>query len=254
MPPYKENKLVMNKVNKFLSQRLKKAEKSSKMSTLATQSMEGHLTSFSGIFGFTDLNATEKDLLSQLLKKFANEGVEIDADLKSLITLTSEVKAINNQALILHGERIKAAQTILTKYKDGAFTSWLINTYGNRQTPYNFLQYYDFYITMPQTLRPQIEVMPKQAIYTLASREGALEDKQSLVENYQGESKKELIQIIRDTFPLSEKDKRKNSIGIGMINAIEKMRQSIKSNLKHLSDKQKNTLKTLLREILDLID
>lgn len=244
----------MNKVNKFLSQRLKKAEKTSKMSALATQSMEGNLTSFSGIFGFTDLNASEKELLAQILKKFAPKDVEIDHDLKSLITLTSEVKAINNQALILHGERIKAAQSILTKYKDGAFTSWLINTYGNRQTPYNFLQYYDFYLTLPQTLRPLIEVMPKQAIYTLASREGALEEKQQIVENYQGESKKELIQIIRDTFPLSEKDKRTKSIGIGLINTFEKARQSLRANLKHLSDKQKNTLKNLLKEILELLD
>lgn len=244
----------MNKVNKFLSQRLKKAEKSSKMSTLATQSMEGHLTSFSGIFGFTDLNANEKDLLSQILKKFSNGETELDVDLKSLITLTSEVKAINNQALILHGERIKAAQTILKKYKDGAFTAWLISTYGNRQTPYNFLQYYEFYLTMPQTLRPMIELMPKQAVYTLASRDGAIEDKQIIIENYSGESKSELIKMIRETFPVSDKDKRKKSIGIGILNSAEKVRQSVKSNLTQLSDKQKNTLKTLLNEILGLME
>lgn len=246
----------MNKVNKFLSQRLKKAEKTSKMSALATQSMEGNLTSFSGVFGFTDLNASEKDDLAQILKKFAreNEALEVDQDLKSLITLTSEVKAINNQALILHGERIKAAQTILTRYKDGAFTTWLINTYGNRQTPYNFLQYYEFYLSLPQTLRPLIEVMPKQAIYTLASRDGDLEDKQSIVENYQGETKKELIQIIRETFPLSEKDKRAKSTGISLINAYEKARQSLRANLKHLSDKQKSTLKSLLKETLDSLE
>ncbi|MCH9634340.1 MAG: hypothetical protein S4CHLAM7_10870 [Chlamydiae bacterium] len=244
----------MNKVNKFLSQRLKKAEKSSKMSTLATQSMEGHLTSFSGIFGFTDLNANEKDLLSQILKKFSNGETELDVDLKSLITLTSEVKAINNQALILHGERIKAAQTILKKYKDGAFTAWLISTYGNRQTPYNFLQYYEFYLTMPQTLRPMIELLPKQAVYTLASRDGAIEDKQIIIENYSGESKSELIKMIRETFPVSDKDKRKKSIGIGILNSAEKVRQSVKSNLTQLSDKQKNTLKTLLNEILGLME
>jgi len=243
----------MNKVNKFLSQRLKKAEKSTKMSALATQSMEGHLTSFSGIFGFTDLNGSEKELLAQILKKFAPEGTEIDQDLKSLITLTSEVKAINNQAIILHGERIKAAQSILTKYRDGAFTSWLINTYGNRQTPYNFLQYYEFYLTMPQTLRPLVETMPKQAIYTLASREGSFDEKQTIVENYQGETKKELIQLIRETFPISESDKRSKSVGIGLINTTEKLRQSIKANLKHLSDKQKNTLLGLIKEIEDTL-
>jgi hypothetical protein len=246
----------MNKVNKFLSQRLKKVEKTSKMSALATQSMEGNLTSFSGVFGFTDLNSAEKEDLALILRKFAQEdgSTEVDEDLKSLITLTSEVKAINNQALILHGERIKAAQTLLKRYKDGAFTSWLITTYGNRQTPYNFLQYYEFYLSLPQTLRPLIEIMPKQAIYTLASREGTLEDKQLIVENYQGETKKELIQIIRETFPISEHDKRTKSIGVGLINTFEKARQSLRTNLNHLSEKQKSTLKSLLKETLAAID
>lgn len=246
----------MNKVNKFLSQRLKKVEKTTKMSALATQSMEGNLTSFSGVFGFTDLNSTEKEDLALILRKFAQEdgSTEIDDDLKSLIMLTSEVKAINNQALILHGERIKAAQTLLKRYKDGAFTSWLITTYGNRQTPYNFLQYYEFYLSLPQTLRPLIEIMPKQAIYTLASREGTLEEKQLIVENYQGETKKELIQIIRETFPISESDKRTKSIGLGLINTFEKARQSLRTNLNHLTEKQKITLKSLLKETLAAID
>lgn len=244
----------MNKVNKFLSQRLKKAEKNTKMSTLATQSMEGNLTSFSGIFGMSDLSSKEKENLSTLLTKFSNDDVEIDHDLKSLITLTSEVKAINNQALILHGERIKAAQTILKRYKDGAFTAWLIETYGNRQTPYNFLQYYEFYLSLPQTLRPLLEMMPKQAIYTLASREGAIEEKQYIIQNYQGETKQQLIQVIRETFPLSEQDKRKKSTGNALIHSFEKLRQTLKKSLLHLSEKQKLSLKNLLQEILRMLD
>lgn len=239
----------MNRVNKFLSQRLKKNEKSNKMSALATQSMQGNLTSFSGIFGFTDLSPSEKEILSQLLKKFSDKDKDYQEDLKSLITLTSEVKAINNQAIILHGERIKAAQEILKAYRDGAFTTWLINTYGNRQTPYNFLQYYEFYVKIPQALRPLLEVMPKQAVYTLASREGNIDEKQAIVQNYQGETKKELIEIIRETFPISEKDKRKQSIGIGMINSLERLRQNLKTNKNSLTAKQIETIKNLLSEI-----
>ncbi len=245
---------MKNKVNKFLSQRLKKTEKSNKMSTLATQSMQGNLTSFSGVFGFTELNPSEKDLLSQLLKRFAPEGVDSQEDLRSLISLTSEVKAINNQAIILHGERIKAAQEILKTYKDGAFTTWLMTTYGNRQTPYNFLQYYEFYIKMPQALRPLLEVMPKQAVYSLASRDGPIEDKQLIVQNYQGETKRELIEIIRETFPTSEKDKRKKSIALGMINTLERLCQNLKSNKANLSDRQKETLLRIIKEIEELLD
>ncbi len=224
------------------------------MSALATRSMQGNLTSFSGIFGFSELNVSEKGTLHSLLKQFSEEGQEISEDLKSLITITSEVKAINNQAIVLHGERIKAVQEILKKYRDGAFSTWLVATYGNRQTPYNFLQYYEFYITMPQTLRPLIEIMPKQAVYTLASREGSLEEKQTIVQNYQGESKQELIRMIRDTFPLSEKDKRKQSIGRGIIHNLEKNLRQLKSDLPSLSESQKNTVKTLLQEMLSLLD
>lgn len=223
------------------------------MSALATQSMQGSLTSFSGVFGFTDLSSGEKEVLAQLLKKFAAENSDYQEDLKSLISLTSEVKAINNQAIILHGERIKAAQDILKRYRDGAFTTWLMNTYGNRQTPYNFLQYYEFYTSTPQALRPMLEVMPKQAVYTLASREGAIEDKQLIVQNYQGETKRELIEIIRETFPTSEKDKRKQSIAIGMINTLDRLRQNLVKNKDMLSERQKNTLKTLLQEIQQLL-
>lgn len=244
---------MKNKVNRFLSDRLKKSDKSNKMSALATQSMQGSLTSFSGVFGFTDLSSGEKEVLSQLLKKFAADNANVQDDLKSLISLTSEVKAINNQAIILHGERIKAAQEILKRYKDGAFTTWLMNTYGNRQTPYNFLQYYEFYTSTPQALRPMLEVMPKQAIYTLASRDGAIEDKQLIVQNYQGETKRELIEIIRETFPTSEKDKRKQSIAIGMINSLERLRQNLVKNKDTLSDRQKNTLKTLVGEVQSLL-
>lgn len=244
---------MRNKVNKFLSERLKKAEKTSKMSALATQSAQGQLTSFSGMFGFADLNPREKELIAQLLRKFSTENLDYQDDLKSLINLTSEVKAINNQAIILHGERIKAAQEILKKYRDGAFTAWLMNTYGNRQTPYNFLQYYEFYIKLPQALRPMLEVIPKQAIYTLASREGALEDKQLIVQNYQGETKRELIEIIRETFPTSEKDKRKQSIAIGMINSLDRIRQNISKNSESLTLRQKETLKSILKEIQALL-
>ncbi len=245
---------MKNKVNRFLSQRLKKAEKSNKMSALATQSMQGNLTSFSGVFGFADLNSGEKELLSELLKKFSPDEKDNQEDLKSLINLTSEVKAINNQAIILHGERIKAAQEILKRYRDGAFTTWLMNTYGNRQTPYNFLQYYEFYIKMPQALRPMLEVMPKQAVYSLASREGAVEDKHLIVQNYQGETKRELIEIIRETFPTSEKDKRKQSIALGVINTLERLRQSLKKNKDNLTNRQIETIKGLIAEIQKMLD
>ena len=120
----------------------------------------------------------KKQTIESILKSFRlNESYDFDDDLKALMAITSEVKAITNQAVILHGERIKRAQEILKKYRDGAFTAWLFATYGNRQTPYNFLQYYEFYTVMPQALHPKLDQMPRQAVYSLASRAGALREK-----------------------------------------------------------------------------
>ncbi len=243
----------MNKVNKFLAQRLKRAEKTSKMTALATQSANGNLTSFSGIFGIAELNQEEKKSLSLMLKEFADEDKNIDSDLRSLITLTSEVKAINNQAIILHGERIKRVQEILKRYKDGAFTAWLINTYGNRQTPYNFLQYYEFYMLIPPILRPLLESMPKQAIYTLASRDGALEQKETLVKNYGGESKKELIALIRDTFPLSEKDKRRQDIGQNAFSILNRLIETLSKKNHFITEKQKSMILDQLKQLESLL-
>ncbi|NGX41661.1 MAG: hypothetical protein KR126chlam4_01506, partial [Candidatus Anoxychlamydiales bacterium] len=181
----------MVKFNDLLNLRLRSKDKQKpKMTALAELSKEGSLSSFSGVFKPNTLNESEKENLSNILQNYKNEDSDIDVeeDLKNLIKITAEVKAITNQAVILHGERIKKAQTILKNYKEGAFTYWLMETYGNRQTPYNFLQYYDFYMDMPTNLRTQIDSMPRQAIYTLASRGGDLEKKQDIVQNYKGQS------------------------------------------------------------------
>lgn len=175
----------MSQVNNLLTERTAKASKKqsghSKMAEMARQSALGHLTSFSGVFSIAELSSKEKGDLETLLTTYSTEGnVRIEEDLNLLISLTSEVKAINNQAALLHGERIKKAHQILTRYRDGAFTEWLKATYGNRQTPYNFLQYFEFYHALAEPLRLTLEEMPRQAVYTLASRKCPLEKKKKL--------------------------------------------------------------------------
>jgi hypothetical protein len=217
------------------------------MAQMSKQSASGNLTGFSGIFSVTELNDHEKDFLEAILNEYSDGNTNISEDLTSLISITSEVKAINNQAAILHGERIKKAHNLLTKYKEGAFTSWIIAAYGNRQTPYNFMQYYEFYQAMPKQLRLQIESMPRQAIYTLASREGTIEKKKKIVENYKGETKAEILNIIRETFPLSLDDKRRPSAGETAINGLQRLCNHFSKPYIVISKKQK-------KSILDLID
>jgi len=238
----------MGSINELLTKRLKKGDHpSSKMTEMARQSANGNLNGFSGIFSVSELSPHEKSLLKEILQTHGNQKNDIPSDLNSLISLTAEVKAINNQAAILHGERIKKAQNLLKNYQEGAFTAWLIAAYGNRQTPYNLMQYYEFYEALPKTLRPQIESMPRQAIYTLASRDAPFDKKQLIIENYKGETKAELLMMIRDLFPLSAQDKRGKERGKGVLQGLKQIYNRLKNKKLPFNQLQKN-------ELIDLLD
>ncbi len=218
----------MSKVNDHLFNRLK--QKFSKMTELAEISSKGNLSSFAGVFKVSPLTSQEKEDLEALLNDYKSESAyPIDDDLQNLSSLTSEIKAINNQAAILHGERIQKAQDILKKYRDGAFSAWLINTYGNRQTPYNFLQYYEFYLQLPPKLHPKLDEMPRQAIYTLASRDAPFEQKEEILKNYNGETKNQVLTLIRKTFPLDDRDGRKEDLGEQALISLKKARRALHS-------------------------
>lgn len=243
----------MSNMNALLNARLKKGDQSSKMTAMAKQSANGQLTSFAGLFSVSDLSSKEKAFLEALLHEYAASNNDVTPDLNALISITSEVKAINNQAAILHGERIKKAQTILTRYRDGAFTTWLLAAYGNRQTPYNFLQYYEFCEALPKMLRPRVELMPRQAIYTLASREGPLDKKQQIVESYNGETKNELLRMIRDLFPLNSKDRRRQNVGDSIIQGLTNLCLLTNSKQMSLTKKQEANINQLLDTLRQLI-
>ncbi len=244
----------MANVNAILDQRMKKPSNTSKMAAMAQQSAAGNLTSFSGVFSITELSAKDKETLAEILKKYDRDHQDIQHDLESLIALTSEVKAISNQAALLHGERIKKAHHILTRYREGAFTLWLMAAYGNRQTPYNFMQYYEFYESMPKPLRPQIELMPRQAVYVLASRAGCLAKKQQIVEDYRGETKMETLALIRHLFPLSRTDKRLPPFGKKWLQELKQMQTSLKQSARSLTQEQKQQALHLLKQMRQLLE
>jgi hypothetical protein len=242
----------MAKITSLLQQRFLKKDKT-KMTELAEKSSGGHLSIFSGIFGNGQFDEKEKEKIVSLLKKYAHdESTTLEEDSSNLIALTSEVRSITNQAAILHGERIKKAQEILKKYRDGAFSAWLVSTYGNRQTPYNLMQYYDFYLKMPKALHPQIELMPRQAIYTLASRDGDLQKKEEFVRNYKGETKDYLISLIRSLFPLKEKDRRAENSFLALSQSMDRMKRILEKR-PGLTRKEQNVLFDELRSLQSLI-
>ena len=242
------------KLDALLSRRLKNKEKSSKMATLAQNSSEGLMSGFTGIFGVSELSHEGKQDLRSILERYATATLDIEADHQSLCSITSEVRAISNQAALLHGERIKRAQKILKEYRDGAFTAWLISTYGNRQTPYNFLQYYDFFKSMPEPLHKQIELMPRQAIYALASREGTTSRKQEIVQDYSGQTKSQLLELIRETFPLPDKDSRRKTLGDSIFNSVKRLYTLVNKRHRRLSGTQKEQLRDWLDTIRELLE
>ena len=135
----------------------------------------------------------------------------------------------------------------------GAFTAWLIATYGNRQTPYNFMQYYLFYQTLPQALHSKVESMPRQAIYTLATREGVLDKKQKIIENYQGETKEQLLNLIRENFPLDSVDRRRQDIGEKVTRHLKKLYEETKNKKFTLSKEKKREIFILLDKLRSVI-
>lgn len=224
------------------------------MTALVEKANNGDLSSFSGVFRVTHLSSSETALLESILKNFSkNTETNIDADLRALTTITSEVKAISNQAVILHGERIKKAQELLKNYLDGAFTAWLYATYGNRQTPYNFLQYYEFYCQMPQSLHTKIDQMPRQVVYSLASRTGDFKKKEEIVKNYLGQTKQELLNLIRAEFPLDETDRRLPNFAAHAITFLKRAKEMLKKNVCVPSASEKELLEKLILQIQDLM-
>lgn len=243
----------MVSVNDLLDKRFKK-EKTKKMDELAKRTSSGQLSSFSGVFKVEPLSAQEKSLIEEILIHYSEKKGAKSEDLSALSTITSELKAINNQAIILHGERIKKAQEILKRYKEGAFTSWLMMTYGNRQTPYNFLQYYEFYNVITPSLREKINEMPKQAIYTLAARDGEQDKKEAFIEKYQGEPKHIVLEQIRKIFPLASKDKRRQNLSRSTTTTLRKLLDKLRISGFSFKANEKAELNMLLSQIMALVN
>ncbi|AAF39668.1 Virulence plasmid protein pGP6-D-related protein [Chlamydia muridarum str. Nigg] len=197
----------MGNIKTLLENRFKKPT-SDKMESLAKKRLEGELSPFLNGFTNPKLSSQEEAKFRQLLEEYSFSNEISKHDLQQLCHLSAQVKQIHHQAVLLHGERIKKVRELLTSYREGAFSAWLLLTYGNRQTPYNFLVYYELFSTLPDSLKLELEKLPRQAVYTLAAREGTQEKKEAIIRNYQGETKGELLEIIRKEFPLLPTDRR----------------------------------------------
>lgn len=240
----------MKKLDSVLSNRLKKKDRSlEKMEALAEKSSTGNLSTFSNLFRTTPLSSEENNQLKDLLKKYKVSPKNQPILLKELSSITAELRAITHQAILLHGEKIKKAQDLLRDYKEGAFTAWLTLAYGNRQTPYNFLQYFEFYHSLSAPLQEKAKELPKQVIYTLASRTATLKEKASFLKQCPQGTKETLLLKIRNKFPLNKQDSRSSCGYTKAITLLEKAHGALSSSTKPPSPSHKQKIQDLLKLI-----
>lgn len=150
----------------------------------------------------------EKLLTENFTPEQDQEKIDIARHAQQIFKLTSEIRSIAAQSLLLHGERIQQAQRIFKDYRFGAFTQWLIQTYGNRQTPYSILKYYEFHLSLNSANRPLLEKIPKRAAYRLAMAQGDQGEKEQILQTYCGESQQAMLQKIESHFPSSKRSSR----------------------------------------------
>lgn len=203
----------------------------------------------------TNLSKEEQSKLKSLIEDYAKPKSKRDkvSDLTQLGNLSREIKTINAQSVLLHGERILKARDLLKNYKDGCFTKWLFLVYGTRARPYCYLNYFLFHKSLKPSLKVSLERMPKSASYLLASRGGDMSVKEDILKNHSNEKQKKLVSIIKTNFPLDDKDKRKKDSLSKDLELLETVCNRLQRQKDKLSKQQSVKLKKLTRYLEDLI-
>jgi hypothetical protein len=202
-----------------------------------------------------DLTEQEKRAIQKILVEDYQPGripeSQVSQHIEQLTNITKQIKSISAQSVLLHGERIKQAQDLLSNYREGAFTRWLMSTYGNRQTPYSMLRYYEFYQSAPKEARKMIESAPKKAVYLLASREGDKNKKFKLIQEHGTSSQSDLLLLIQSTFPTEETDGRK-PLNTSTIESIGKLCLKLESRSKYLTEDDRIDIEKLIQRLQKL--
>lgn len=170
---------------------------------------------------------------------------------EELTNITQQIKSIAAQSVLLHGERIQQAHKLLANYREGAFTKWLMATYGNRQTPYSMLRYYEFVQRAPKESRALIEAAPKKGVYLLASREGDEKLKLDIIKTHGNKPQAQFLQEIQMAFPTMETSKRKPLMA-STIESMGKLCLKLEARSQYLSDDDRLDIKKLIQRLQKL--
>lgn len=202
-----------------------------------------------------ELTDQEKRAIEKILVDDYQPGTllenEVADHVEQLTNITKQIKSISAQSILLHGERIQQAQQILAKYRDGAFSKWLMAAYGNKQTPYSMLRYFEFYQDAPQDARVIIQAAPKKAIYLLATRDGEQSKKLELIKNHSKATQSDLVLLIESTFPVKKPLKRKPLMA-STIAAMSKLCLKLEKRAQHINEEDRQDIKKLIQRLQDI--
>ena len=95
--------------------------------------------------------------------------------------------------------------------------------------------------------------MPRQVVYALASRKAPLQKKEEIISLYAGQTKKEMLDIIRETFPLDKEDKRRTDEGQSILSTLSKLIRSYKHNAKNIDKETKQEIKKTLSQFISTL-
>lgn len=187
-----------------------------------------------------------------------NDEEIVRDDFRNLVQITTEVKSIQKQAVLLIGERIAKVRLILKKYSDekGAFTKWLKHTFNTLKTAYNALSFYEMYQVLPdEDLKKKFKSMPQKASYILASRQGDFGVKCDIIRDYQGEKQKEVIDLIAEKLPLAEGDRRgRQELGAKTLTEMEHLVDVLDRRIGLIKSSDKDRIEKMILRLRSLVD
>lgn len=228
----------MSRLNKKMTSLIIGGEKNNKEFKQAFEAQDRNTESIP--FGFEEFKET--------LRECAPEEANIEKDTEALIEISEQLKSIRKQQAILHGERILRAKNILKKYKAKAFSSWILITYGNRQTPYNFLYYYTFYIELSREMKALVEQIPLSITYQLSSKNICSDEKIKFIKNHHKKPFNQMKTELKKSFSsYKPKDENKHHLKIAL-NSLKKTKftKGISEESRKVLSEMKNLINKLL--------
>lgn len=249
----------MSKANllakKFLALRKKETPK---VPEVSKKSIVPH-NSFRAMFDPHELAEAEINNLKLIFEESATESTheeEIDKDFSQLLQITSELKAIQKQAVILVGERICAVRDIFKRHggEGIGFTAWLSIAFNAKKTAYNAMAYFELYSALPtEELKTKMKQMPVKVSYVLASRKAPEKLKFSIIDSYQGEKQREMLDRIEEHMPIQGDKRSLRTLGEKAVDDLERIIETIMRRKKHIHSQERTRIDNALHMLEELI-